>query len=153
MAPDTDGLSGLEDAVGRVYPKADFQRCVTHVKRRVLARVRSEDKPRLAEDLRRVFATDRPDDNPEKGWNRWQVMCQKWQGKYSRFAKLKGDPMYRACFRYLNYDWRMRSMIYTTNWIERLHKDFRRVLMARNSMPDEDSMITLLETVVMNKKV
>ena len=46
----------------------------------------------------------------------------------------------------------MRSMIYTTNWIEQLNKDFRRVLIARNSMPNEDSVITLLGQVAMNKQ-
>jgi len=30
----------------------------------MLARVRAEDKPDLAEELRQVFATDRPDDDP-----------------------------------------------------------------------------------------
>lgn len=43
-------------------------------------------------------------------------------------------------------------MIYTTNWIERLNKDFRRVLFIRSSMPDEDSVITLLGSVSMEKK-
>ena len=147
-----DGLSGLEDAVGRAYPRADFQRCVTHLKRRLLARVRSEDKPLLADDLREVFATDRKEDSPEQGWKRWQALCSKWQGKYRPFSNLKSDRQYRACFSYLKYDYRMRAMIYTTNWIERLHKDFRRVLKARNSMPDEDSVITLLGHVSMNKR-
>jgi len=148
-----DGLSGLEEAVARVYGRADFQRCVTHVKRRLLARVRSEDKPLLAQDLREVFATDRPGDTPEKGWQRWQELCEKWQGKYRRFSRLKTDGLYRACFSYLKYDYRMRNMIYTTNWIERLNKDFRRVLKARNSMPDEDAVITLMGHVAMNKRV
>lgn len=67
-----DGLAGLEDAAGRVYSRADFQRCVTHVKRRLLARVRTEDKPVLADDLRQVFATDRAEDSPDQGWERWQ---------------------------------------------------------------------------------
>lgn len=147
-----DGLSGLEDAIARVYGQADFQRCVTHVKRRLLARVRTEDKARLAEDLRGVFATEDREDSPEQGWGRWQAFCQKWQGKYRRFSKLKADPIYRACFTYLDYDYRIRNMIYTTNWIERLNKDFRRVLKARNSMPDEDSVITLLGHVAMNKR-
>src|SRR5690625_7903497 len=123
-----DGLRGLEDAVARVYGQADFQRCVTHVKRRLLARVRSEDKPLLAEDLRGVFATDDKDDSAGQGWERWQEFCQRWQGKYRGFSKLKADPLYRACCTYLDYDYRIRNMIYTTNWIERLHKDFRRVL-------------------------
>ena len=46
----------------------------------------------------------------------------------------------------------MRSTIYTTNWIKRLNKDFRRVLKARNSMPDEDSVIKLLGHLAMDKR-
>jgi transposase-like protein len=42
-------------------------------------------------------------------------------------------------------------MIYTTNWIERLNKDFRSVLCNRNSMPDEESVIILMGHVSMNK--
>jgi len=61
-----DGLTGLEDAVARVFGK----RCVTHVKHRLLARVRCEDKPLLAEELRQVFATDRREDSPDQGWQR-----------------------------------------------------------------------------------
>lgn len=146
-----DGLSGLEDAVAKVYPSADFQRCITHVKRRLLARVRSEDKSRLAEDLRQVFATERHKDDPQQGWQRWQTLCNKWKQTYRKFSSLQDDPLYRACFTYLRYDRRMRTMIYTTNWVERLNKDFRRVLKARNSMPNEDSVITLLGHVAMNK--
>jgi putative transposase len=147
-----DGLIGLPSAVGRIYPQAAFQRCVTHAKRGLLARVRTEDKPRLAEDLRQVFATDRSDDSFEKGWQRWQRCCDRWKSRYRRFAKLRDDPDFQACFTYLNYDWRIRSMIYTTNWIERLNRDFRRVLRMRSSMPNEDSVITLLGHVAMEKK-
>src|SRR5690625_1586728 len=88
----------------------------------------------------------------EQGWQRWQELCEKWGRKYRSFARLSKDPLYRACFTYLKYDWRIRSMIYTTNWIERLNKDFRRVLFIRSSMPDEDSVITLLGSVAMEKK-
>src|SRR5690625_5852082 len=62
-----DGLTGLEEAAGRAYPRSDFQRCVTHVKRRLVARVRTEDKQDLAEQLRQVIDTDRLDDHSTAG--------------------------------------------------------------------------------------
>lgn len=43
------------------------------------------------------------------------------------------------------------SMIYTTNWIERLQKDFRRVTRMRGAMPDEDSVIVLMGKTAMDK--
>ena len=42
-------------------------------------------------------------------------------------------------------EWRrIQSMIYTTNWIERLQKDFRRVTRMRGAMPDEESVLLLM---------
>ncbi len=41
-------------------------------------------------------------------------------------------------------------MIYTTNWIERLNKSFKRTLKIRNSMPSVDSVLTLLSKVAID---
>ncbi|SMO72945.1 Transposase, Mutator family [Fodinibius sediminis] len=43
-------------------------------------------------------------------------------------------------------------MIYTSNWIERLNRSFRRVLKMRLSMPDEKSMLVLLGNVTRNQR-
>ncbi len=42
-------------------------------------------------------------------------------------------------------------MIYTTNWIERLQRDFRRVLRMRSAMPNEESVIVLMAKTAMDK--
>jgi len=42
-------------------------------------------------------------------------------------------------------------MIYTTNWIERLQRDFRRVLRMRGAMPNEESVIVLMAKTAMDK--
>ena len=53
---------------------------------------------------------------------------------------------------YLNYDHRIHPMIYTTNWIERLQKDFRRVTRMRGAMPNEESVLLLMGKTAMDKK-
>ena len=53
---------------------------------------------------------------------------------------------------YLNYDHRIHPMIYTTNWIERLQKDFRRVTRMRGAIPNEESVILLIGKTAMDKK-
>jgi len=62
------------------------------------------------------------------------------------------DPDYGYYFTYLNYHAKLQSMIYTINWIERLQRDFRRVLRMRSVMPNEESVILLMAKVAMNKK-
>jgi putative transposase len=49
-----DGLSGLEEAIKWIYPKADFQSCLLHKMRQSLARARRREREALAEDLRQV---------------------------------------------------------------------------------------------------
>lgn len=147
-----DGLNGLDGAVAEVFPGTPMQWCVTHVERNLTNRVRPKDKQELADDLREVFRLYDPNDTPQKGWARWQQLCAKWKSKYAKFGSIQNDPAYKYCFTYLSYHWEMRSMIYTTNWIERLNRDFRRVLRMRSSMPNEESVITLLGNVAMNQK-
>lgn len=147
-----DGLTGLEDAVTQVWPGTPLQWCVTHIKRQTLSKVRHDDRSELAEDLRAVFKTGDHDDSSQKGWLRWQALCGKWGDKYLAFSRMKGNANYRNGFTYLDFDHRVHSMIYTTNWIERLNRDFRRVLRMRASMPGEQSVITLIGKVAMDKK-
>ena len=68
------------------------------------------------------------------------------------FDELVPDAFDKAYFTYLNYNHRIQSMIYTTNWIERLQKDFRRVTRMRGAMPNEESVILLMGKTAMDKK-
>ena len=52
-----DGIRYLEDSLTEVFPGTPLQKCVTHLKRNMLVRVRHGDKGELAEDLREVFRT------------------------------------------------------------------------------------------------
>jgi putative transposase len=147
-----DGLSGLDAAVAQMWPRTPLQWCVTHIKRQVLGKVRHDDRRELAEDLRQVFQTGAREDSSEHGWKRWQALCEKWQDKYRTFSRLKNRPQYRNGFTYLDFDYRVHAMIYTTNWIERLNRDFRRVLRMRGSMPSEDAVMTLMGKVSVDKR-
>ncbi len=55
-------------------------------------------------------------------------------------------------FTYLNYHLEIRRMIYTTNWIERLNRSYKRTLRMRTSMPNPDSVLFLLGSVACSRK-
>ena len=147
-----DGIRGLDKVVGDQFPGTKLQRCVTHLKRDLFARVRHGDKGALADDLREVFKTGDRSYTPEKGWEAWQTMCAKWGKDYRSFKKMGEDENYMEYFTYLNYDYRIQSMIYTTNWIERLQKDFRRVTRMRGALPNEESVLVLMGKTAMDKE-
>jgi transposase-like protein len=147
-----DGLTGLDVIVGEKFPGAGFQRCTTHLKRDMMARVRHGDKKALADDMREVFRTGDKDYTVEQGIQAWKDMCLRW-GKDYRSIKAQADNEDIAFyFTYLSYVPQIQSMIYTTNWIERLQKDFRRVTRMRGAMPDEDSVIVLMGKTAMDKE-
>jgi len=147
----SDDLSGIENAVSKVF-NSDHQLCVAHLKRNVLKSVLHKDKQAVAEDLKDVFRTTDKEDDLQKGWQRWLKFIEKWQGKYSSsFKKYKSDQ-YRLHFTYLSYNYQIRSMIYTTNWIERLNRSFRRVTKIRAVMPTIESVLSLFVGVAKDFK-
>ena len=147
----SDGLTGLDTALSVVYPMAQLQRCVTHLKRNMLSKVRHGDKMELAEDLREVFRTGQKYYTREDAWENWTALCKKWGKDYRSIKKMGEEIDYKYYFTYLQYHHAIQSMIYTTNWIERLNKDFRRVLKMRGAMPNEDSVLVLIGKVAMDK--
>lgn len=147
-----DGIRGLDTVIGEKFPGTPLQRCVTHLKRNMFAKVRHGDKAGLAADLRDIFRTGQRDYTVETAWTKWQEMCDRWGKDYRAIKLLRSNPDYKAYLTYLNYAPEIQAMIYTTNWIERLNRDFRRVTRMRTAMPNEDSVLTLMGSVAMDHK-
>ena len=147
-----DGIKGLDKVIGKKFPGTPLQRCVTHLKRNMFAKVRHGDKAAMAADLRDIFRTGQPDYTVETAWAKWQDMCDRWGKDYRAIKLLRNNEDYKLYMTYLNYDPRIQAMICTTNWIERLNRDFRRVTKMRTAMPNEEAVITLMGSVAMDHK-
>ena len=102
--------------------------------------------------LRDIFRTGQRDYTVEMAWAKWQDMCENWGKDYRAIKLLRNNPDYKVYMTYLNYAPEIQSMIYTTNWIERLNRDFRRVTRMRTAMPNEESVLTLMGSVAMDHK-
>ena len=146
----SDALTGIEDAVASVYSSA-HQLCTVHLERNVLREVKSKDKQEIAEELKEVFNPNNPNDTIEVAWQRWLSFIERHKKKYPTLKKMLTER-YRLYFTYYQYDYRIRNMIYTTNWIERLNRDYRRVTRMRGALPNVDAALLLLGHVAMNRK-
>ena len=147
----SDGLSSIEDAVARHYGGINHQLCVVHLERRILNRIKKRDKAEVADDLKDVFRLNDSSDTPKKGWARWIGFIDKYRKKYPFLQQMKSER-YSLYFTYLKYDYRIRSMLYTTNWIERLNRDYKRTTRMRGALPNPEATILLLGYVAMNRK-
>lgn len=148
----SDGLKGLDSAVHRVFKDSNIQKCVTHLKRGILNKVKPVHKQVIAEELRQVFDVTSQNDDLKSSLIRLKNMAERWGKYYLHIKKMPKKEDIGCYFTYLEYDYRIRNMIYTTNWIERLNKDFRRTLKIRNALPSIESALTLLSAVAMEKE-
>lgn len=125
-----DGLPGLEEAFRSVYWEADVQRCMTHKMRNTTAAVRQKDRPAITTDLKKVYQSP----TYEIALQQFAEFQSRWQKKYPKeVASWERDfPVLLTFYRYPNA---IHSVIYTTNWIERNNKEFRKRLRPMNSIP------------------
>jgi len=124
-----DGLPGLEEAFKAVYPKADVQRCVVHKVRNTLNRVRKKDQFEVAEDLKLIYRAP----NKEMALQMFQQFESKWSSKYPREVQSWANEL-DVLLTFMDYPSSIRSLIYTTNAIERTIKEIRKRLKPMNSL-------------------
>lgn len=147
----SDALTGIEESMARAFSGISHQFCIFHLKKHVLSHFKPKDKPAIVQELKDVIKVEAPDDTIEKAWQRWVDFINKHRVKYPSLSKMKGER-YRHYFTYIKYDYRIRSMIYTTNWIERLNRDYKRTTRMRGALPNPAATTLLLGYVAMNKK-
>ena len=86
-------------------------------------------------------------------WRKWQDMNVRWGKDCRSFKLMRSNADYKAYMTYLNYAPEMQSLIYTTNWIKRLNRDFRRVTRMRTVTHNEETVMTLTGSVAMEYRV
>lgn len=147
----SDGLNGVESAIAEYFSDAQVQLCSVHLQRNVLKHIKPKDKTEVIEDLKEVFQTGIKEDSISKGWERWLKFLDKHQKKYTALKHMR-EERYRQYFTFLQYDYRARSMLYTTNWVERLNRDYKRTTKMRGALPNSEATILLMGYVAMTRK-
>lgn len=146
----SDALQGIENAVCAAFPGAAHQFCVAHVKRQILSGASHKDKPVMAQQLSEVFQLENNEMNSLQGYEQFITFVEKWERKYPALRKYKAERN-SAYFTYMDFPAQVQRCVYTTNWIERLNRKYRRTIQMRTSMPSEKSVIFLLAAVAMEE--
>ena len=134
-----DGLQGFPEAIEAVYPKAWVQTCIVHAIRAALRFVPYKDKKKVAADLRKIYtAVDR--DHAEQ---ELEHFAETWDAKYPMISASWMENWERIV-PFLAFPPDVRRAVYTTNTIEALNRQIRKIIKTRGSFPDEDSARKLL---------
>ena len=144
-----DDLTGLDTVIGKVFSRSMQQKCVLHFQRNINKHIRKTDREAFAGELKEVFNPDDVFYTVSEAVNRLREVLLKWSKTYPKLKNIANRNDLENVFTYLEFDYRIRRMLYTTNWIERLNKSFRRTLKMRNALPNPKAAITLMGFVAM----
>jgi putative transposase len=134
-----DGLTGFPEAIEAVYPTTWVQTCLVHQVRSSLRFVPYKDMKKVAQDLKKIYtAVDR--DHAER---ELEAFAETWDPKYPMISASWIDHWERIV-PFLAFPPDVRRVVYTTNTIEALNRQIRKIIKTRGSFPTEDSARKLL---------
>jgi len=134
-----DGLVGLPDALHSVFPKTEIQLCIVHMIRTSLKYVGSKNvKPFLA-DFKTVYRAPSLTEAVE-ALNDLQI---KWDKIYP-LAVAPWIRHWENVSAFFKYAPELRKIMYTTNAVEGLHRQFRKVTKNRSVMPTDAALFKIL---------
>lgn len=134
-----DGLNGFREAIEAVYPQAGVQRCIIHQIRSCMKYVNYKDMKQFAADLKLVYTSV----TEEAAMNCLMDFKDKWGSKYPAAIKSWEDN-WDILSTFFAYPPAIRKIIYTTNIIEGLHRQFRKVTKTKSVFPTDDSLRKIL---------
>lgn len=134
-----DGLNGFREAIGAVYPDAHVQRCVIHQIRSSTRYVSYKDIKQLMADLKTVYQAVTEDE----AMNNLIKFKEKWGKSYPSCVKSWEDN-WDILSTFYAYPPDIRRIIYTTNIIEGLNRQFRQITKNKPSFTNDDSLRKML---------
>jgi putative transposase len=140
-----DGLGGLPDAIEATWPRAIVQTCVIHLIRSSMRYVVHDDRKKVAAALRPIYtalneaAARAALEQLRAGFGkRYPGLIASWERAWEQFIP------------FLDYDSAIRKVIYTTNAIESINFQLRKITKNRGHFPDDDAAIKLLYLGIRN---
>lgn len=138
-----DGLKGLPDAVGAVWPLAIVQTCVVHLLRNTFRHASKKDWDAIKRDVKPIYTAP----SAAAAAAARDAMLDKWEARYPAIRRLWMDAWERF-IPFLDYDVEIRRVICTTNAIESLNARFKRSIRARGHFPDEQAALKCMYLTV-----
>lgn len=138
-----DGLNGFKEAIGATFPFAKIQRCIIHQIRSSMKYIPYKDRRTFIADLKTVYTAV----NEETALDNLMILKDKWSSKYPTAIKSWEDN-WDNLSTYFEFPSNIRKIIYTTNVIESLNSQFRKVTKTKLIFPNDESLMKMLYLAV-----
>lgn len=140
----SDDHEGIKAAVSGELPGVDWQRCVAHFERNVLAHVPANAMSEVAQDLKAIFKVRRQKTAKALAEEFVELYGKRYPKAVSVFEAGIGDAL-----TYLRYPGSHHARIRTTNVLERLFKEVKRRTRVVGVFPNETSAGTLATEIIL----
>ena len=142
----TDGLKGMGEALGVVYPATTLQTCIVHLMRNSLNYASWKDRKALAAAIRPIYTAPSAEaaevelDAFEHGpWGqRFPTVVASWRRAWSNVIP------------FFAFSPEVRRVIYTTNAIESVNARLRKIIKTRGHFPSDDAAAKLIWLALRN---
>jgi len=142
----TDGLKGIGEALGTVFPATTLQTCIVHLIRNSLDYASWKDRKLLAQALRPIYgaasaeaAAAALDEFERSDWgSKYPTVTAAWRRAWDRVIPFFAFPP------------AVRRVIYTTNAIESVNSQLRKIIKTRGHFPSDDAANKLIWLALRN---
>jgi len=145
----SDNLTGMSEAIEAVYPKTEHQLCIVHQIRNSLKYVSYKDRKQLAGDLKPIYTAV----TEEQAHLALVSFEEKWNKQYPQIAKSWYNNWNNLMI-FLGYPEAIRKVIYTTNSVESVNSQLRKVTNNKRVFPSDNAVFKSLYLAIdyMTKK-
>lgn len=135
----SDNLTGIKDAINTAFPNTIQQRCIVHMIRNSVKYVNYKDLKEFTKDLKLIYTSA----NEKKAFEKLQEVKNKWKDKYLTSFKTWEENWDAIC-PFFQFSDHIRKIMYTTNTIESLNRQFRKYTKTKSVFPTDMSLLKCL---------
>ena len=140
-----DGLKGFPEAINSIFPNTEVQLCIIHQIRNSIRYIASKDQKEFSKDLKLIYQAPTKEIAQEellklesKWGKKYPLVINSWKNKWDNLSI------------FFKYPADIRKIIYTTNIIESVHRQFRKLTKTKGAFPNENSLLKLLYLGIQN---
>ena len=134
-----DGLAGFKEAIHAVFPDAQIQRCVIHMLRNSFKYVSDKDLKKFASDFKKVYNAP----TQSAALAELETVKETWGKKYP-YAISNWENNWEDVSSFFQFTEEIRRIMYTTNIIEGLNRQYRKVTKTKSVFPSDASLEKML---------
>jgi putative transposase len=140
-----DGLKGLPEAINAIFPQTQVQLCIVHLVRNSLKYVPWKHMKLVAKDLKAIYTSA----SESEALQALEALEQNWGKLYPTVPEIwRRNWVHIVTF--LAYPDFMRKAIYTTNSIEAVNRQIRKVIKTKGLFPNDQAAIKLVFLALQN---